>query len=326
MEQSVTKIDIKMDAHFNELSLKTYFSSKENVTQSFKTLLETFKRLKNYGFSRLRFDKEIHELFFLQNYSIKDWLYDGKQDNYKTLLLGIYTRPFIDDNRDDLLAEFAKTKVVIKLEDDSYVDGLGVLGAYLSQSLTIGFFHDKYWMQNTFQIKVSIDDQELKEEKINNVYSPESVDSIDSETVVYLGLKKEITSIKSFVDLLGTNFPSLLFCENAKNQILNIGIGDIRLNTLMKKLIRLNIHASLWSDGAYDFKSLGIDCSPDTPDRINKSKQKRTFLCPDGIQRIFSLHCKWSIGSDEVRLYFFPDPEKKKLIIGYIGNKSGIGF
>lgn len=315
-----------MDAHFNELSLKTYFPSKENVTESIKTFLETFKRLKNYGFSRLRFDKDFFELFLLENYSVKDWLYDGRQDNYKTLLLGIRTRPFIDDDRDDLLAEFAKTKVVIKLQDESYVEGLGVLGAYLSQSLTIGFFHDKYWMQNTFPIKVSIDDQESKEEKINNVYSPESIDSIDSETVVYLGLKKEITSIISFVELLGTNFPSLLFCENARNQILNIGIGDRRLNGLLKKLIRLNIHASHWSNGAYDFKSLGIDCSPDTPDRINKSKEKRTFLCPDGNHRTFSLHCKWSIGSDEVRLYFYPDPDIKKLIVGYIGNKSGMGF
>ncbi|EDX71170.1 hypothetical protein MC7420_2731 [Coleofasciculus chthonoplastes PCC 7420] len=48
-------------------------------------------------------------------------------------------------------------------------------------------------------------------------------------------------------------------------------------------------------------------------------KNKLTFICPDGNERIFSLHVRMTPGA--WRLHFSVDLEPGKIIIGYIGSK-----
>ncbi|ABZ98613.1 Hypothetical protein LEPBI_I2529 [Leptospira biflexa serovar Patoc strain 'Patoc 1 (Paris)'] len=288
--------------------------------------IKTFQSSSKYGFTKIRFPTGLDEIFISEGYSIKNWIYEGRGDDLRTLLLGVSVKPFIDEEREEIVSEFIDTKVEVELEDKSHNISLGIFGAYLSQSITIGFVFQKYWERVIFAIRVYNGDEVASNETIQNIYSPNSIQQFDIETKIYLALKKEIESMEYFIHKISKFFPQLFFCENAKEQLSRISVGDMRFNNLLKKLIRLNAKVSSWLDGWFDFKNLGIECSPDSPERIRKTLDKRSFLCPDGIIRVFSYHLKWSIGKDEVRLYFFPDPENRKIYIGYIGNKSGMGF
>ncbi|XDD53659.1 hypothetical protein AB3N62_14395 [Leptospira sp. WS4.C2] len=315
-----------MDIYFNELSLGNSVILKDKINEGMIQFIKTFQSSSKYGFTKIRFAKGLDEILLSEDYSLKNWIYDGRRDNLRTLLLGVSVKPFIDEKREKIVSEFIDTKVEVELEDKSYKISLGIFGAYLSQSIAIGFVFQKYWERVFLAIRIYNGEEVALNETIPNIYSPNSIQQFDVEMKIYLALKKEIESMEDFLDKVSEIFPQLFFCDNAKEQLYRISVGDMRFNNLLKKLIRLNSKVSSWLDGGFDFKNLGIECSPDSPERIKKTLDKRSFLCPDGRIRVFSLHLKWSIGKDEVRLYFFPDPENRKIYIGYIGNKSGIGF
>jgi hypothetical protein len=315
-----------MDVFFNELSIKPFFISKEQIYIEIEKLLKAFKSLKDSGFSHIRFDQEFHKIILMENYSLQRWISEGSYDNLKTLLLGVSRRPFIDESRSDLMFRFSSAIVKVSQEDEVLESTTGFLGAYLAGSLTLSFSHNLFWARDHVEIQVFENSVFFATESVINIYSEDQKERLDIEPIKRSYIKREATDIDIFIEKIKEYFPGLIFCENAKTQLSRISTGDMRFNNLLNKLIRLDLHASRWKIGQFDFKTMGIDCSPDTQQRINQTIQKRTFVCPDGETRIFSLHCKWSIGSDEVRLYFFPEPIKRKLFIGYIGNKSGIGY
>lgn len=123
-------------------------------------------------------------------------------------------------------------------------------------------------------------------------------------------------------------YPNLVFCANVFEQISHLSPKDERFFLIKEKLLVLDNATKNWEQGYFDIKSLGLDCSPDTPDRIKKTLSKRTFHCPEIGDRVFSLHIKWYFGKEPFRLYFYPHNNETKNIIyvGYIGNKVDIGF
>jgi len=68
-------------------------------------------------------------------------------------------------------------------------------------------------------------------------------------------------SIANFWAARQVLFPNLIFCERVFQQ-------------------RLDQFAGKWNNGVFDFKNLGLDCSPDTPNRIANTLALRTFDCP----------------------------------------------
>ncbi|GAA0548213.1 hypothetical protein [Chitinophaga japonensis] len=134
------------------------------------------------------------------------------------------------------------------------------------------------------------------------------------------------TSIRAFWDARESLYPNLIFCDNVLGQIQHLSIGDDRFKLIIEKLSRLNNFTQKWTSGAFDFKSCGLNCSPDTPKRVEDTKTLRTFECPKLGPRVFNLHAKWYFGSEPFRLYFFPEASNHKVYIGYIGDKDGIGF
>lgn len=134
------------------------------------------------------------------------------------------------------------------------------------------------------------------------------------------------TSIQSYWDNKETLFPNLVFCDRVWAQIENLSVNDDRFFLMHEKLKRLNIYVGQWKTGNFDYKNLGLDNSPDTPTRIASTINLRTFNCPNIGNRVFSLHIKWSYGREFFRLYYYPNDGDKKVYIGYIGNKTDIGF
>ncbi len=137
---------------------------------------------------------------------------------------------------------------------------------------------------------------------------------------------KAHNSIPDFWNGRGELFPNLILCENVWQQIEHLSVRDDRFKLIGDKLKRLNAFTGKWTAGVFDYKSCGLDCSPDTPTRVANTIAFRTFACPEIGNQVFSLHAKWYFGSEPFRLYFFPEANNHKVYVGYIGAKDAIGF
>jgi len=147
-----------------------------------------------------------------------------------------------------------------------------------------------------------------------------------NQFVLNCKVKKAYDSVKDFWDTREVLFPNLIFCNEVKEQISSFSITDDRFKLIDDKLKLLNNFTGKWTEGAFNLKNLGLDSSPDTPTRINSTLKFRTFLCPGLGNRVFSYHSKWYVGNEPFRLYFFPESSNRKVYVGYIGGKEGIGF
>jgi hypothetical protein len=111
-------------------------------------------------------------------------------------------------------------------------------------------------------------------------------------------------------------FPSLIFCEAVSEQLQSLGAENPILQLIKNRLSELEDYCKGWTDEAFEPKSLR-NVSPESQVTLQNSKysKERTFLCPDGKERVFSWHAKLSFGW---RIYFFPN-EQRKMIVGYVG-------
>ena len=100
----------------------------------------------------------------------------------------------------------------------------------------------------------------------------------------------------------------------------NIRAGQLELQPVFKALSELQKCCENWKTGYFNLQGYPVEESGESKPTLNKYSKERTFLCPDGQERLFERHiklkfCNW-------RIHFFPlQPEAEiKLIIGYIGH------
>jgi hypothetical protein len=120
-------------------------------------------------------------------------------------------------------------------------------------------------------------------------------------------------------------FKGLEFCESVYNNISHFSVDDNRFMLIKEKLKRLNETSLKWKSGSFPHYQMGLKVSPDTKTRLIKSSTTRNFICPDNSIKEFSWHIKLSVGID-YRIYYYPDSNTQKVIIGVIGTKSELGF
>ena len=73
-----------------------------------------------------------------------------------------------------------------------------------------------------------------------------------------------------------------------------------------------------WQAGYFSLEGYPFEESGESEPTLNKYGGERTFLCPDGEERLFERHvklkeCNW-------RIHFFPEVKTTKVIIGYVGS------
>jgi hypothetical protein len=132
-------------------------------------------------------------------------------------------------------------------------------------------------------------------------------------------------TIAQFWENKGEYYKGLVFCDNILDYLNKFSVDDDRFLLLKEKLKRLNECAIEWEVKEFPHYSMGIQVSPDTRMRLNKSASTRIYTCPDGKNRLFSWHIKLSVKT-EYRIYYYPDAESRKVIVGVIGTKPELGF
>jgi hypothetical protein len=114
-----------------------------------------------------------------------------------------------------------------------------------------------------------------------------------------------------------TLFPSLEFCAVVQEQLQEHAPQPDHIKAVRLRLLYLEQYSQQWRAGGFDEKQLAGNASPESDATLDHPEYgpKRVFQCPDGQEQMFSWHLK--MGS--WRLHFYPDEERKFIIVGYIG-------
>jgi hypothetical protein len=105
------------------------------------------------------------------------------------------------------------------------------------------------------------------------------------------------------------------FCTCVEAQLVNLGSADRRFKAALRGLHDLQNYCAGWVTGYFDIKAL-VRASGESQTTLQMYSGERTFLCPDGVSRVFQWHLK---RDDATRIHFFDFPERRRILIGYIG-------
>jgi len=135
-----------------------------------------------------------------------------------------------------------------------------------------------------------------------------------------------IRSGRTIFDDRATLFPDLKFCGKTPQQLRNWSAGHIILDQVKETLTVLNHFCEVWGNDSFPayhhgaLKVLGLnhEVSGESSTVLNKPRLRaeREFWLPCGRKEVFQNHVKLNNG---FRLHFFPEPDSKKIYIGYIG-------
>lgn len=110
-------------------------------------------------------------------------------------------------------------------------------------------------------------------------------------------------------------YPSLDFCEKSKKYIVTLGL-DGRLRQLLTHLGDLEAFCRSWREGPFDFRQIPGEKSPESKATLEQYSRERTYMCSDGVERLFDYHLKLA---DGWRIYIHPDAGPGRLFIGHVG-------
>jgi hypothetical protein len=109
-------------------------------------------------------------------------------------------------------------------------------------------------------------------------------------------------------------FPSLDFCDEVAGQLIHLSRRDPNLKAVVRGLGDLQAFCNAWQDPFFDIHSV-LSASGESESTMNMFSAERTFLCPDGVRRIF----EWHVKRGQRRIHFIEIPSTKRLLIGYAG-------
>ena len=303
----------------NELSLRIAADNIQTARQRMSDLIATAREAAELGVKPIiRTHSEFYTAVLADNYSLSNWLVDQNVDrDEQRFMLTAAKTPFLTDlqnseieNR-NLLSEF--------YYEQELSEGFGI--AYLLETLALSLASEQCWDCSRVQLEF----QQLDE---NGEVIGEIVEIIHASRSDHVQehvdwIKNRIrTGVRDGVELWNRReelFPSLEFCNDVCKQMQSLSSGNPMLRQVVKRLYELEDYCKSWTEGAFDLESIPCKVSPESDSRLKQLKQQLTFQCPDGQDRIFSLHVRMTPGA--WRLHFCVELEPGKIIIGYIGLK-----
>ena len=115
-------------------------------------------------------------------------------------------------------------------------------------------------------------------------------------------------------------FPRLLFCDCVRGQLEALGFTPTNMKIIKEHLARMNEYCERLcrEDIIPEYINMGVLASRETPVTLSRYGYQRTFLCPDGEERLFEWHTKQR--GQNLRIHFYPAYlDCKTILVGYIG-------
>ena len=306
---------------FNELSARTLAPDISTARQWMSELISTMREAKGCGLKGIRTKTDFHAMELAEDYPLRRWLNDREvNQDEQFFLLTLATNPLFG-NIDDV-------EIKIKVEDPdcelslqgSPAEGFKV--AYYLETLAISLNSQSWWNSSCIKLElIQIDEnRELIEESVEVIHATHKNHVIEHANWIKNRLQSERVNGMELWNRRDELFPSLVFCDAGNKQLRKLRSGEERLQLVLEILYQLENYAKNWKTGYFSLEGISIEVSGESEQTIKKYGKKRTFLCPDGEERLFDRHvklkeCNW-------RIHFFAEVSKegkRKVIIGYIG-------
>lgn len=309
---------MSIDLIFNELSFVPLANDKYAAGQRMSEFVSTLLRARRQG---IRGPLRIPETFIFSplapGYSLHDWMNDSEAlREERQFIRRLATKsPFLlDSDWTESMALEYDFKV-----NSQRASGCGV--AYLLDGLSVSLLSDSCWDNHILKLIVEhLGDGEIQVRSEEITHASRSDHVLRHLDWIKERLAQSVDSGNDLWERRGELFPSLTFCEAVEKQMRELDYGTPMLQPVMNALLALEAFCSAWREGPFDAKGISLKTSPESQSTLQNSRfaNARTFLCPDGVERLFTWHAK--INTPPWRIHFhFDNATPSTLLIGYIG-------
>jgi hypothetical protein len=306
-----------MDLVFNELSAQVAAPTITDSRESMAQLLKVVRQACKYGSSRtLRTTRDLLHQPLARGYLMSQWLNDCKVDiEQRRFFKAIATKaPYLEQILG--MEEDNQQAVFEFLHNKERALGLGV--ALLWESPALSLPGDSRFANDPVAITVRTLDETRETEQQAEVCCLSTVEQVVSrKTWLKARIQRDIRNGSDLWRMRHQLFPQLIFCASTERQITNLHGQEPYFQQVCRHLFVINTHFAEWTDGPLELQ--GIAWSEESKETLGHPQYgpTRRFVCPDGVERMFSLHSKPTGGT--IRIYFLPIPNTKQAYVGYIG-------
>lgn len=311
---------MELEMVLNELSLQPLADNVLTARQRMSVLVTTMSAATRSGVSKvLRTHRDLNAEELASGYPIGRWRNDYEVDrDVRRFFTSLATKaPYLIDVSDPIIND--KVNNSDFLYEERKAAGLGV--AYLLDTLALSIRSAPCWYPGHLEMTYTyLDiDGDILEEIVTVTHASHKDHIIEHANWIKQYIQKEINDGLSICQNREELFPHLLFCESALEQIKHLPHNDPMVQPVRKRLLELDFFCENWHSGTFNANAFTSKVTPESSVTLGMYGQERTFRCPDGDDRTFSWHARLTPGA--WRLYFYPDIQARKLIIGYVGPK-----
>ena len=261
-----------------------------------------------------------------QDYALRTYLFrdqtvknNREQRAQRNYLQSLLTRtPYWDEQPEPRASQNPEIDEIEFTHNDQTCVMCGLGFTYLRDALAVSLPSDPCWQVDNLLLKVislSIISNSIPEEIVEIIHASLPKHITTHEEWIRNRLRRDIKNGTDLWDRRTSFFPSLTFCANVKRQIQTL--SPTMLWPVVGRLFDLQTHCERWTSGGFNTEGLPGTPSTESDVTLRRFGQERTFRCPDGETRCFDWHVR--LTPNAWRLYFFPCPEIKQMIIGYVG-------
>jgi hypothetical protein len=302
----------------NELSLAVNATTLLEARERMAGLVETIRQASKRGVPRaIRTEYGLHSILIAPHYPLQRWWNDADVDKEERRFFRTVASkaPLLENV--PVLEERA-------LGMECHHNGLnarGLLITYLLDGLALSLCSEPQWEEAYLDIvinELAETEIELIPDRLRHVSRPYHVVGVHDQWITQ---RTRLPDPRNGVELwqqAHNRYPHLIFCAHVEKQLQSYLTGNIGFTQLLRRLTMLNHYAATWQSEQFEPERVGCKVTPESPATLQQFGNERTFLCPDGEDRLFSWHVRMT--PDERRLHFFPDQETRTIIIGYIGS------
>ena len=170
-----------MELVCNELSFFPLAGNSHIAEQRFKDILRTFSDAqKKYGFTHVRFPLNYSTQQITSTQTLFEWITTIANHSLKSLILGLFRPPYIDDLEENEMRSFLNSNYSISdNESPVNISPFGLPIAYIKAIPSISFDSHTFWRGRKIQVKKSGTNEE--ENSLFHVYNICLSDDINSQ-------------------------------------------------------------------------------------------------------------------------------------------------
>jgi len=303
----------------NELSLQPLANDVQIARQRMIDLITTLQAATTRGIKReLLTHDNLNNVFLAPDYPLARWRNDNEVDREARRFFSRLSTNY------PIPASVTDPEVKKKVDTSDFLHendratGLGI--AFLLNGLALSLRSEQRWYSSHLELDfIQLDDDgEIIEELVEVIHASQRDHVLEHAGWIKSRIASVIRNGSDVWEYRKQLFPNLQFCTSVREQLLVLNSGNSPLRLIEKKLSDLEACCKDWQErgSVFDLRQIPGKCAPESEATLNEYGHQRTFHCPDGVMRVFSLHVRIT---SYWRLHFLPLEGQKQIIIGYIG-------